>query len=113
MHTTKGKFKYKVCIYGNLKNNCNLYSDLQVEDSIIKWSIKGDFLVVAGKNKATKNMYCVYFVESEAFETIDVIENINSKIAEIKLIDNDKYLFLRLSTSFIAGMYLNLYNNSN
>ena len=106
-------FKSKVCIYGNLKNNCNLYSDLQVEDSIIKWSIKGDFLVVAGKNKATKNMYCVYFVESEAFETIDVIENINSKIAEIKLIDNDKYLFLRLSTSFIAGMYLNLYNNSN
>ena len=106
-------FKSKVCIYGNLKNNCNLYSDLQVEDSIIKWSIKGDFLVVAGKNKATKNMYCVYFVESEAFETIDVIENINSKIAEIKLIDNDKYLFLRLSKSFIAGMYLNLYNNSN
>ena len=105
-------FPLKVCIYGNLKNNCHLYSDLFVEDSVIKWSIKGDFLLVAGKNKATENMYCVYFIESESFETIYVIENINSKIEEIKLLDNDKYLFLSLSSSFIAGMYLNLYNTS-
>ena len=105
-------YQTKVCIYGNLKNNLYLYSDLSVEESIIKWSIKGDFLIVAGKNNANKNMYCVYFIESEAFETIDVIENINSRIEEIKLIDNDKYLFLRMSSSFIAGMYLNLNNNS-
>ena len=105
-------FPNKVCIYGNLKNNCILYSNLSVEDSIIKWSIKGDFLLVAGKNKAVNNMYCVYFIETEHFETIDVMENISSKVEEIKLIDNDKYLFLRLSSSFIAGMYLNLYCNS-
>ena len=105
-------FPNKVCIYGNLKNNCILYSNLAVEDSIIKWSIRGDFLLVAGKNKAVNNMYCVYFIETEHFETIDVMENISSKIEEIKLIDNDKYLFLRLSSSFIAGMYLNLYCNS-
>ena len=105
-------FESKVCIYGNLKNNLHLYSDLTVDDSIIKWSIKGDFLIVAGKNKAMKDMYCIYFVETEFFETFNVIENISSKIEEIKLIDNDKYLFIRLSSSFIAGMYLNLYNDS-
>ena len=106
-------FPHKVCIYGNLKNSCHLYSDITVDDSIIKWSIKGDHLVVAGKNNAMNNMYCVYFIDGESFETLDVIENINSKIVELKFIDNDRYLFLRLSTSFIAGMYLNLYNSSN
>ena len=106
-------FQKKVCIYGNLNNNCHLYSDIAVDDSIIKWSIKGDFLVIAGNNRATDGMFCVYFIDSESFETFDVIENINSKIVELKFIDNDRYLFLRLSTNFIAGMYLNIYNNSN
>ena len=105
-------FPNKVEIYGNLKNNCYLFSDITVEDSIIKWSIKGDFLVIGAKNNAMENMYSVYFVETENFETINVIENITSKIEEIKLVDNDKYLFIRLSSSFIAGMYLNIYNDS-
>ena len=108
-------FPSKVCIYTNLKNKCILYSDLLVEDSIIKWSIKGDFLVIAGKNRdpGKNDSYCIYFIEAENFHTLDVIENINNKIEEIKLIDNDRYLFLRLSSSFICGMYLNLYNNCN
>ena len=38
-------FKEKVRIYGNLKNNFELFSDLKVKDSLIKWSIKGDFLI--------------------------------------------------------------------
>ena len=107
-------FPTKVCIYGNLKNKCHLYCDLAVEDSIIKWSIKGDFLVVAGKNRDPERSksYCIYFVEAENFDTLDVIENdINIKIEDLKLIDNDKYLFLRLSSSYICGMFLNLYNN--
>jgi hypothetical protein len=104
-------FTNKVCIYGNLKNECYLYSDITIEDSVIKWSIKGDFLVIGGKNNAKKDMYSVYFIETENFETFNVIENITSKIEEIKLIDNDKYLFIRLSSSFIAGMYLNIYND--
>ena len=106
-------FPTKVCIYGNLKNKCHLFCELSVEDSIIKWSIKGDFLVVAGKNldPEKNNFYCIYFVEAENFDTIDVIENdIKLKIEDLKLIDNDKYLFLRLSSSYICGMYLNLYN---
>ena len=108
-------FPNKVCIYGNLKNKCNLYSDLEVEDSIIKWSIKGDFLVVAGKNRepGKKDSYCIYFIDAEKFDTFDVIENITSKVAELKLIDNDRFLFIRLSSSFICGMYLNFYNNCN
>ena len=105
-------FTNKVCIYGNLKNECYLYSDITIEDSVIKWSIKGDFLVIGGKNNAKKDTYSVYFIETENFETFNVIENITSKIEEIKLIDNDKYLFIRLSSSFIAGMYLNIYNDS-
>ena len=106
-------FPSKVCIYGNLQNKCYLYSDLMVEDSIVKWSNKGDFLVVAGKSRdPDKNdSYCIYFVDTEKFDTLDVIENINNKIEELKLLDNDRYLFLRLSSSFICGMYLNLYNN--
>ena len=105
-------FTNKVCIYGNLKNECYLYSDIAVDNSVIKWSIKGDFLVIGAKSNAAKDMYSVYFIETENFETFDVIENITSKIEEIKLIDNDKYLFIRLSSSFIAGMYLNIYNDS-
>ena len=108
-------FPNKVCIYGNLKNKCNLYCDLSVEDSIIKWSLKGDFLAVAGKNREPKkkDLYCVYFIDSENFDTLDVIESVSSKVVELKFIDNDRYLFLRLSSSFVCGMYLNLYNNSN
>ena len=105
-------FTNKVCIYGNLKNECYLYSDIAVDNSVIKWSIKGDFLVIGAKSNVAKDMYSVYFIETENFETFDVIENITSKIEEIKLIDNDKYLFIRLSSSFIAGMYLNIYNDS-
>ena len=106
-------FPNRVCIYGNLQNKCYLYSDLMVEDSIVKWSLKGDFLVVAGKNRDPKksDSYCIYFVDAEKFDTLDVIENINNKIEELKLLENDRYLFLRLSSSFICGMYLNLYNN--
>ena len=58
-------------------------------------------------------MYCVYFIDSESYETINVIENISSKVEEIQIINNDKYLFLKLSSSFIAGMHLNIYNDSN
>ena len=106
-------FPSKVCIYGNLQNKCYLYSDLLVEDSIVKWSIKGDFLVVAGKNRdpGKNDSYCIYFIDAEKFDTLDVIENINNKIEELKFIDTDRYLFLRLSSSFICGLYLNLYNN--
>ena len=108
-------FPNKVCVYGNLKNKCYLYCDLAVDESIVKWSIKGDFLVVAGKNRDPEksDSYCIFFVEAEKFDTLDIIENINNKIEDIKLIDNDRYLFLRLSSSFICGMYLNLYNNCN
>ena len=108
-------FPSKVCIYSNLQNKCYLYCDIFVEDSILKWSIKGDFLVVAGKNRdPNKNdSYCIYFIDSEKFETLEVIENINNKIEELKFFDNDRYLFLRLSSSFICGIYLNLYNNCN
>ena len=108
-------FQTKVCIYNVLQNKCYLYSDLLVEDSIIKWSIKGDFLVVAGKNRDPEksDSYCIYFIDSDKFDTIEVIENINNKIEELKFIDNDRYLFLKLSSSFIFGMYLNLYNNCN
>ena len=106
-------FKEKVCIYGNLKNNFELFSDLKVKDSLIKWSIKGDFLIATGINNANPNMYCVYFIDSESYETINVIENISSKVEEIQIINNDKYLFLKLSSSFIAGMHLNIYNDSN
>ena len=102
-------FKEKVCIYGNLKNNFELFSDLKVKDSLIKWSIKGDFLIATGINNANQNMYCVYFIDSESYETINVIENISSKVEEIQIINNDKYLFLKLSSSFIAGMHLNIY----
>ena len=44
-------FPSKVCIYSNLQNKCYLYCDIFVEDSILKWSIKEDFLVIAGKNR--------------------------------------------------------------
>ena len=106
-------FQNRVCIYGNLQNKCHLYSDLMVDDSIIKWSIKGDFLVVAGRNSDPEksDSYCIYFIDAGKFDTFDVIENINNKIEELKLMENDRYLFLRLSSSFICGMYLNLYNN--
>ena len=106
-------FHNRVCIYGNLQNKCHLYSDLMVDDSIVKWSIKGDFLVVAGRNSDPEksDSYCIYFIDAGKFDTFDVIENINNKIEELKLMENDRYLFLRLSSSFICGMYLNLYNN--
>ena len=107
-------FDKKVSIYGKLRENVTKFCELDVEDSILQWSNKGDYLVICGLNrnkKQKKRSYCLYFLEAKTFNTINCFENLLNKVKMIKFIDNDRYLFCLSSNSFIMGMYLNLYND--
>ena len=107
-------FEKKVSIYGKLRENVTKFCELDVEDSILQWSNKGDYLVICGLNrnkKQKKRSYCLYFLEAKTFNTINCFENLLNKVKMIKFIDNDRYLFCLSSNSFIMGMYLNLYND--
>ena len=43
-------FFNRVNIYGKLKNKIHLYCELDVEDSIVKFSEKGNLLIICGLN---------------------------------------------------------------
>ena len=107
-------FEKKVVIYGKLRENLTAFCELDVSDSILKWSNKGDYLVICGLNRnirQKKKSYCLYFVETKTFNTINCFENLLNHVKKIKFIDNDRYLFCLSSNSYIMGMYLNLYND--
>ena len=103
-------FEKKVSIFIKLKQKIHNYSEVIVEDSIIKWTTNGDYLVIAGKSFAQgkENTYCIFFLDSDKFNTVNVIENIEYKITDLKMIDNDRYIFCLMSYSFICGIYLNM-----
>ena len=107
-------FDTKVSILGKLRDDIKTFCDLEVTDSILQWNNKGDYLVICGLNRNTKQKkksYCLYFVETKTFNTINVFENLLNKVKKIKFIDNDRYLFCLSSNSYIMGMYLNIYND--
>ena len=106
-------FVKKVNIYGKLKNKIHLYCEFNVEDSIVKWSSKGNLLVICGLNKNPNKpkSYCLYFIDPVKFNTIHVFENLRNKAKDMKFIDEDKYLFCLLDNSYIMGIYLNIYGN--
>ena len=107
-------FEKKVSIYGILSNEIVSFCDLDVEDSIIQWNQKGDFLVICGVNKIVRKQksYCLYFIDAKKFNTINVIENLLYKITLFKFIDNDRYLFCLANNSFILGINLKIYDDS-
>ena len=107
-------FEKKVSIFGKLREEIAVFCELEVADSILKWTNKGDYLVICGENRNTKlkkKSYCLYFVETKTFNTINCFENLLNKVKKIKFIDNDRYLFCLSSNSYIMGMYLNIYND--
>ena len=103
----------KVSIYGLLRNDIISFCDLDVEDSIIQWNQKGDFLVICGVNKIIRKQksYCLYFVDAKNFNTINVFENLLNKVILLKFIDNDRYLFCLMDNSFILGINLRIYED--
>ena len=105
-------FSDKVNIYGKLKDKMHLYCELDVADSMVKWSTKGDKLIICGLNRNPNKpkSYCLYFVDSVRFNTIHVFENLISKTKDIKFVDEDKYLFCMLKNSNILGIYLNIFD---
>ena len=107
-------FFNRVNIYGKLKSKIHLYCELDVEDSIVKFSEKGNLLIICGLNRNPNKpkSYCLYFINSITFNTIDVFENLKNKAKKIKFIDEDKYLFCLLDNSYIMGIYLNIYERS-
>ena len=107
-------FPNKVSVFAKIKKHINPFVDLDVSDSIVKFSSKGDILILAGKNRNPnlKQTYCIYFIDTITFNTIHVIENIAFKIKRIKFISNDKYIFVQLSNSYIIGFFINTQNNS-
>ena len=107
-------FDKKVSVLGKLRDDIKTFCELEVTDSILQWNNKGDYLVICGLNRNTKQKkksYCLYFVETKTFNTINVFENLLNKVKRIKFIDNDRYLFCLSSNSYIMGMYLNIYND--
>ena len=107
-------FAQKVIIYGMLGNEITPFCDLEVEDPLVQWNEKGDYLVICGVNKIVRKQktYCLYFVHCKYFNTINVFENILYKIKLMKFFDNDRYLFCLSSNSLIIGMYLRIYDDS-
>ena len=107
-------FQKKVSIYGILRNEIVSFCDLDVEDSIIQWNQKGDFLVICGVNKIVRKQksYCLYFIDSKKFNTINVLENLLYKLTTLKFFDNDRYLFCLANNSFILGINLKIYDDS-
>ena len=107
-------FAQKVIIYGMLGNEITPFCDLEVEDPLVQWNEKGDYLVICGVNKIVRKQktYCLYFVDCKYFNTINVFENILYKIKLMKFFDNDRYLFCLSSNSLIIGMYLRIYDDS-
>ena len=107
-------FENKVSIMGKLRNEITTFCDFEVSESIVQWNNKGDYLIICGANRnkrLKKKTYCLYFIETKSFNTVNVFENLINKVNKIKLIDNDRYLFCLSSNSFILGMYLNLYSD--
>ena len=107
-------FDKKVSILGKLREDITTFCEIEATDSLLKWSNKGDYLVICGLNrniKLKKKSYCLYFVETKTFNTINCFENLLNKIKIMKFIDNDRYLFCLFSNSFIMGLYLNIYND--
>ena len=106
-------FEKKVSIYGILNHDIISFCDLEVEDSIIQWNQKGDYLVICGVNKIVRKQksYCLYFIDAKNFNTINVIENLLYKITLFKFIDNDRYLFCLANNSFILGINLKIYDD--
>ena len=104
-------FASKVKIYGKLKDKIHLYSEFEVSDSLVKWSAKGDILIICGLNRNPKKpkSYCIYFIDPVKSNTIHVFENLRNKAKEMKFIDEDEYLFCLLDNSYIMGIYLNIY----
>ena len=103
-------FKNKVSIFGKLKNLCEALINLEVSDSLVKWTFNGKFLIITGKNRNNKkkdDTYCLYAVDYLKFNTIKVIENVPYKITKIKFID-DRYIFCLLSDSIISGFFLEI-----
>ena len=103
----------KVNVYGKLKDKIHLYCQFDVEDSSVKWSTKGDLLIICGLNRNPNKpkSYCLYFIDSIKFNTIHVFENLKNKAKDIKFIDEDKYLFCLLDNSYIMGIHLNIFGN--
>ena len=107
-------FEKKVLIMGKLREEITTFCELDVAESLVQWTNKGDYLVICGVNRSMrlkKKSYCLYFVETKTFNTINCFENLLNKVKKIKFIDNDRYLFCLSSNSYIMGMYLNIYND--
>ena len=107
-------FKNKVSIYGKMKEMIHLYCELEVEDAVVKWSSKGDILVICGlnKNPEKQKSYCLYILDAVKYNTIHCFENLISKVKIMKFYDEDKYLFCLMENSYIMGIYLNIFYNS-
>ena len=106
-------FLNKACIYGKLRGKIHLYCEFDVGDSIVKWSTKGNILIICGLNRNPNKpkSYCLYFIDAVKYNTIYVFENLRNKAKNIQFIDEDKYLFCLLDNSYIMGIYLNIYGN--
>ena len=107
-------FPQKVSIFGKLSDDIVPFCDLDVEDPLVQWNEKGDYLVICGVNKIIRKQktYCLYFVDNKYFNTINVFENLLYKIKLMKFFDNDKYLFCLSSNSLIIGMCLRINDDS-
>jgi hypothetical protein len=107
-------FENKVSILGKLRNEITTFCELDVSESIVQWSNRGDYLVICGVNRnkrLKKKNYCLYFVETKNFNTFNVFENLINKVRKMEFIDNDRYLFCLYSNSYIMGMFLNIHND--
>ena len=103
-------FKNKVSIFGKLKNICETIINLDVSDSLVKWTFNGKYLIIAGKNRNTQkkeNTNCLYVVDYLKYNTIKVIENIPYKITKLKFVD-DRYIFCLLSDNIISGFFMEI-----
>ena len=89
-----------------MKNMIQLYCELVLTDSIVKWCSKGNYLAICGLNRNPKKpkSYCLYLIDSVKFNTVQCFENLVSKIVEMKFYDEDKYLFCLMENSFIMGI---------
>ena len=108
-------FEDKLAIYTKIRNKCEIFTKIDVEEPNAKWTFNGKYLIISGKNKVIKKKniktYCLYIVDCIYFNTIKVLEGIPNKITKIKFID-DRYFFCLFSDNIISGFFLQISDNS-
>lgn len=98
--------KNSFSLYALLRDDIAKFCEFDIQDSIAKFSKKGEMIAIAGESKINSKFYCIYFVEVFNFQTVHIIDHLPKPIKKILWLDNDKYIMAILENNNIFGYNL-------